>query len=510
MTAPTLSLVVDEPAMTPLASLIACELRPGDWICLEGDLGAGKTTLARAIIRAVLAEPNAEVPSPTFALVQGYDAGRLPLVHADLYRIAAANETTELGLAEAVSRGAVLIEWPERAPSIHPGDRLSIRLSDAEAGRARGIEISGLGSWQARLQRLAAMRALLVHAGWAEARAMPLSGDASTRRYLRLAREGGTALLMDAPRQPDGPPIRDGMPYSRIAHLAEEVRPFVAIARHLRSMGLSAPEILDTDIDAGLLLIEDLGDRVYGAEIAQGADMPTLWRAAVDALLVLHRAPLPGPLPVGDGSFHSVPAFDHAAMRIEAELLLDWYLPTLHGQPTADSTRQSFLADWQPVFDEIARRPRSLALRDYHSPNLIVLDNRAGTARVGIIDFQDALIAHPAYDLVSLLQDARLDVPADIEAELLSCYLDHAAGERGFDRAQFERAYRALGAQRNTKILGIFARLAKRDGKSRYLAHSPRIWRYLARDLAHPDLAGLRAWSDHDIPADVRARAIAA
>jgi aminoglycoside/choline kinase family phosphotransferase len=238
--------------------------------------------------------------------------------------------------------------------------------------------------------------------------------------------------------------------------------------------------------------------------------MRTLWRAAVDALLVLHRAPLPGPLAVGDGSFHAVPAFDHAAMRIEAELLLHWYLPALQGCPTAEATRQSFLAAWQPVFDDIARLPRSLALRDYHSPNLIALEDRAGAARVGIIDFQDALIAHPAYDLVSLLQDARLDVPEDIEAELLAYYLDHGAAEPRFDGAQFERAYRALGAQRNTKILGIFARLARRDGKPRYLEHIPRIWRYLERDLGHPDLAGLRAWYDHHIPADVRAKAIAA
>jgi aminoglycoside/choline kinase family phosphotransferase len=316
--------------------------------------------------------------------------------------------------------------------------------------------------------------------------------------------------LMDAPRQPDGPPIRAGLSYSRIARLAEDVRPFVAIGRHLRSMGLSAPEILDAELDAGLLLIEDLGDRVYGAEIARGADLRVLWRAAVDALLVLHRAPLPGPLPLGDGHFHTVPAFDLAAMRIEAELLLDWYLPALYGQPTTEATRQSFLAAWQRHFDGVAGLPPSLVLRDYHSPNLLVLDDRAGAARVGLIDFQDALIAHPAYDLVSLLQDARLDVPEDIEAELLAYYLDHATAEPGFDPIQFERAYRALGAQRNTKILGIFARLAMRDRKPRYLGHIPRIWRYLERDLSHPDLTELCAWYDAHLPADVRVQAITA
>jgi aminoglycoside/choline kinase family phosphotransferase len=180
----------------------------------------------------------------------------------------------------------------------------------------------------------------------------------------------------------------------------------------------------------------------------------------------------------------------------------------LRGQATPESARQAFLAAWQPVFDDLAALPRSLVLRDYHSPNLLVLEDRTGAARVGIIDFQDALIAHPAYDLVSLLQDARLDVPEVIESELLAYYLDQAAVAPGFDRASFERAYRALGAQRNTKILGIFARLAKRDGKPRYLAHIPRIWRYLERDLAHPALAELRAWYDQHVPADLRLRAI--
>jgi tRNA threonylcarbamoyl adenosine modification protein YjeE len=511
MTAPTLSLVLDEPAMAPLASLIACELRQGDWVCLIGDLGAGKTTLARAIVRDVLGEPDAEVPSPTFSLVQGYETGSVPILHCDLYRLADAGEATELGLWEAASRGAVLIEWAERAPSIHPDDRLEIRLGDADAGRARLIELTGHGHWQTRVERLAAIRALLDRAGWADALARPLSGDASTRRYLRLVRGDETALLMDAARQPDGPPIRDGKPYSRIAHLAEDVRPFVAVARHLRSLGLAVPEITAMDLDAGLLLIEDLGDRIYGAELERGAHMRGLWSAAADALLVLRRAPAPGPLPIGDGSDHIVPAFDLPAMQIEAELLLEWYLPALVGQPAEPALRQSFLAAWQPVFDRLSVAPARLVLRDFHSPNLIALPDRAGAARVGIIDFQDALIAHPAYDLVSLLQDARLDVPVDVETELLAYYEDQAAAaEPDFDRAAFEFAYRAMGAQRNTKILGIFARLARRDGKPRYLAHIPRIWRYLERDLAHPGLANLRAWYDEHLPPAVRTRALTA
>ena len=279
----------------------------------------------------------------------------------------------------------------------------------------------------------------------------------------------------------------------------------------MRDLGLSAPEIFAVDIDAGLLLTEDFGDRVFGAEVAAGADQRALWRAGVDALLALHRAPVERRLPVGDGSYHEVPLFDLAALRIEAELLPDWYVPALTGAALAADARAAFLSVWRPVFDRQIAMPAGLLLRDYHSPNLLILPERAGAQRAGIIDFQDAMIGPRAYDLVSLLQDARLDVAPEIETELLAAYCAEAAAtQSGFDRASFEWAYAALGAQRNTKILGIFARLARRDGKPRYLAHIPRIWRYLERDLAHLGLAPLAAWYDKHLPPAMRSRAIAA
>ena len=312
-------------------------------------------------------------------------------------------------------------------------------------------------------------------------------------------------MLMDAPRQPDGPPIRDGKPYSRIAHLAENVRPFVAIARHLRTLGLSAPEILAQDLDAGLLLIEDLGDAVFGDELARGGDQLAMWRAAVDSLLVLRRHPCPVQLPIAPGATHPVPRYDRAAMQIEVELLADWYVPARTGAPLDGDRSAAYLAAWTEVFDRVLAQPTALVLRDYHSPNLLRLPEREGAARTGIIDFQDGVIGHPAYDLVSLLQDARLDVPVAIEDELLAYYKDHAAqADPAFDAASFDFAYRALGAQRNTKILGIFVRLARRDGKPRYLRHIPRIWRYLERNLRHEGLRSLRAWYDEALPTGLR------
>jgi len=502
-----------------LAGLVAFSLRAGDTIALEGDLGAGKTTFARALIRAALDDETAEVPSPTFSLVQTYDTPRMPIAHADLYRLADAADLHELGLDDVLQRGAVMIEWPERAGDALGDDLLEIEFcEDADPDR-RTILMRGLGSWRARLERIAVLDDLMRGAGWRSAHVSFLQGDASPRRYARIREGERRALLMDAPRQPDGPPIRDGLPYSRIAHLAEDVRAFVGVQKLLAAGGLAAPAILAADIPQGALIIENLGDRVYGREVAAGADMLALWRPATEVLVRLRGVQPSGPIDLADparyepvpraGESHTIPPYDKRALSIETELLPDWYWPLVKGEPASAEATAEFLALWSPLIDRVLAGPQCLTLRDYHSPNLLRLEGRGETAeaRVGIIDFQDAVIGHPAYDLVSLLQDARLDVPEAIETELLAHYCRLAAGaEPAFDEAGHRFAYAVLGAQRNTKILGIFARLWKRDGKPQYLAHVPRIWRYLARDLAHPELGRLRAWYDTHFPADARTR----
>ena len=240
MTATGITVHMEESGIAPWADLVARDLRPGDAVLLIGDLGAGKTTFARAVIRALLADDTTEVPSPTFSLAQTYASARLELTHFDLYRLQNPDEAREIGFEDALTRGAVLVEWPERAPAAMPPNRLEIRISETAGQSARELRFTGIGRWQARLQRLAATRGFLEAAGWSAARIAHLQGDASTRRYARLHLDRRTALLMDAPRQPDGPPLRDGKPYSRIAHLAEDVRPFIAIDRLLRAAGLSS------------------------------------------------------------------------------------------------------------------------------------------------------------------------------------------------------------------------------------------------------------------------------
>jgi hypothetical protein len=258
------------------------------------------------------------------------------------------------------------------------------------------------------------------------------------------------------------------------------------------------------------MLIGDLGDRVFGAEVAMGADPEPMWTAATETLVRLRSidAPRVREWNEREGSLARILDYDRGVYEIETTLLPDWYWPLIKRGPIPDDVRAEFDAAWSPVFDRVMRDPsHALALRDYHSPNLLYMPERDGAShdQVGLIDFQDALLGHPAFDLVSLLQDARLDVTGELEDRLYARYIAAAAArEPRFDKDAFRFAYAALGAQRNTKILGIFARLWKRDGKPNYLRHIPRIWRYLERDLAHPDLATLARWFGAYFPPEIR------
>lgn len=511
---------LDEAQVGRFAQELAFVLEAGDVIALRGDLGAGKTTFSRALIRALTDDPEHEVPSPTFTLVQTYETPRIELAHFDLYRLAAPEEIEELGFEHLASRGAVLIEWPEHAEDYLPSDRLDISLCEPEVGGddLRTLKVCGRGRWAVRASRLEAMHRVIRKAGFTDSdvQLRSMSGDASTRRYGQLHRAAhdgepspSSALIMDWPRHPDGPPVRDGKPYSQIAKLAEDVRPFLAVGNALRGVGLSAPEILAADMDNGFIVLEDLGRLDYGTALTQGADQSALWSDAVDALVALRRAPADQLLPVDDGENYRLPKLDRTILEIECDLLLDWLWPAVHKDRPSSDQREAYRAVWKPLLDRVLAEPAGWLLRDFHSPNLILLSSREGARRAGIIDFQDALQGPAAYDLVSLLQDARLDVDAGLENILLDRYCMQVGNdEPAFDEERFRLIYAVLGAQRNTKILGIFTRLAKRDGKPRYLAHMPRIWGYLERNLAHPDLIALARWYEEAFPAEVRARAI--
>ncbi len=316
----------------------------------------------------------------------------------------------------------------------------------------------------------------LARAGWADARRSGLAGDASFRRYDRLARGAESAVLMDAP-----PPV-------------EDVRPFVQIAGLLAGLGLSAPRILARDDAAGLLLLEDLGDDTYNRVLAAGGDETRLYELALDALVALHRN-----FDIADGA--DIPPYDDEFMLSEAALLCDWYMPAVLGHDTLPGARAEYLALWRDALAVARRVPSTLVLRDYHVDNLVWLKARPGVEACGLLDFQGARIGPLTYDLVSLLEDARRDVPAALTGRLLARYLDAFPA---LDRAAFAAACAIMGAQRSAKILGIFVRLDRRDGKPHYLHHIPRVWRWLEGDLAHPALAGLRHWFDRALPKPTR------
>jgi len=491
----------DEEATRRLAMDIASALEPGDLITLSGDLGAGKTTFARALIRHLLADDTIEVPSPTFTLVQNYELPRFTLVHGDLYRVASAAELAELGFEDLPDQAVVLVEWPDRAAGSLPVDRLDIAftLAPGLAPSVRHVRYTGFGAFAPRAERIAMLRGFLDEAGFAQAQRRRMQGDASTRIFERLALDNRTAVLMNAPRRPDGPPVRDGKPYSAIAHLAEDVVPYVALAAALRRLDLSAPEILHADLDHGLIVMEDLGD-----EHIVGDDPPApiedRYAAAVDFLAALHTRNLPSRLSVTAALDYRLPRYDVGALLIEAELLLDWYLIKA-GAAVSDAAHAEFVALWQAALAPVLEAPATWVLRDYHSPNLLWLPDREGIARIGLVDFQDALIGPAAYDVASLLQDARVDVPEQLEMNLLSRYVrSRLSNDRNFNTGDFTLLYATLAAQRATKILGIFARLQRRDGKPQYLRHMPRLWNYLHRSLAHPALAELKAWYAVNVP----------
>jgi len=373
-------------------------------------------------------------------------------------------------------------------------------------------KVAGLNS-----EREAAKAEFLARAGLAAAAREPLAGDASTRRYERLRPPGGVSLIfMDQPPAVESAPCPpDATPEQRIAAgynasarlAAGRVEAFVASAGYLRAQGLSAPEVLTFDAGQGLAVLEDLGDDLYARLIDAGQDEAPLYASAIDALIALHRQPPPARLTAG-GQDWPLLVYDALALKSGSDLFLDWWPKFAPLEPFGPEAVAEWEALWAPVRARgeagAAGATGVFAHRDYHAENLIWLaDRRPDVARVGMLDFQDALRAHPAWDLLSLLQDARRDVSPELEQAMLERYL---RARPDLDRDAFLQDYRALAALNAARILGpVFARQVVVFGRARYRAFMPRTWRYLERNLETPGLEGLRSWFDRNVPADARA-----
>ena len=306
----------------------------------------------------------------------------------------------------------------------------------------------------------------LSEAGWGDAKVLPLAGDASFRRYFRISDDQGRkAMLMHAP-----PPH-------------EDPKPFIDMTGYLLENGFRAPSLYAAEPQQGFVLLEDFGDRRMREHVdAISHEEATIYRQAVETLVALGRAPVADVLP-----------YDEAAYLRETALLTEWYLPAMG----IDQDAGEYEALWKEALAPLYDSPAATVLRDYHAENIMLLDDGGQ----GLIDYQDALVGHPAYDLVSILQDARRDVAPSLEAAMLDHY--RALAKPDYD---FDLHYALLGAQRNAKIIGIFTRLWKRDGKARYLDFLPRMWGLLERDLAHPGLVPIRHWFDKNIAPELRTR----
>lgn len=318
------------------------------------------------------------------------------------------------------------------------------------------------------------IKQFLINAGWGGAEIKPLAGDASFRRYDRVQMNDQVAVLMDAPPE------------------FEDTRPFVAVAEYLLSKGLGAPRMFAKDFVHGFLLLEDLGDDLFKTVLDREPNKEkTLYKKAVDELVKVNAALPPGELPYGGGA-HRLQVYDMDMLMGEALLIADWYFPANTGARLTFAKREEFIRICRDIFSAVDGVTDCLSLRDYHAENLLECEN----GDVGMIDFQDAVIGHSAYDLVSLLQDARRDVNPIIEEEMIQYFCEKI----GRDVEKFKEHYAILGAQRNMKIIGIFARLYLRDGKDHYLTLIPRVWGLLERCLEHSALSELKIWLDKELP----------
>jgi tRNA threonylcarbamoyl adenosine modification protein YjeE len=478
----------DEAATAALAEDVALALACGDVVALSGDLGSGKTTFARALLRALAGDSTLEVPSPTFTLVQAYEVPGFRVSHFDLYRLESQSEIDEIGLVSAIEESAVLVEWPEKVAERLPEDTVWVGFETL--GNGRNVTISGSGPLAVRLRRSRSIRAFLNGAGWARAARQRIAGDASTRRFERVRSGSSSAVVMDWPA---GSQLASGD--RRARYRARDVSAFVAVGSALRAVGVSAPEIYAAEIGTGLLLMEDFGDESF---LVAGAPDFDRYAAVVDMLAHIHTKPNPVSLPF-DGGMHQLPKFGQRALLAETGNFLDWYAPIVLKRPLKDGAKHEFQQIWSEFADKLSAGERRWMLFDLQSANLFWLASRQGTSRVGVIDFQDMFIGPSAYDVASICLDARVTIPAEMEQALSDRYiLARRRSDSAFDEVAFRSDYAICAASRIVKNLGAFARLIY-AGKPKYINHITRSREYLARVLAAPVLSPLAVWYESNL-----------
>ena len=482
--------VVDEAGTFRLADDIAAVARPGDVIALYGDLGMGKSAFARAVVRRLSGDPDLEVPSPTFTLLQSYETARFPVHHFDLYRLADPDELIEIGFSEAVEGGLSLIEWPDRAGDELPAERLDIVISDGDGFNGRRFSLEARGSgWAERLDETFAVRDLLGQAGLADATRAHVQGDASTRRFERATGAAGSAIVMHWPTFGTLPVHADDLSYEALVHATDRLDAFLAIGDTLRRQGFRTPRLIATDEPRRLLLIEDLGAEGIAPDGIANAER---YLVAARRLADMAAITWPEVATSDDGRAFPLSAYDRRALLTEVELFASWYVPDVIDRPLTETEATEWLALWDGLLARFDDDRSAWVLKDYHSPN--ILWQEEGDP-IGLVDYQDALLGPAAYDLASLVTDARIDIADDLAEAMLDAYCARRREVAGpFDEAEFRDAVVLVGAQRNAKILGRFVRYAKLTGRRHHLRFLPRIRRNFEKALDDKVLAGVKLW----------------
>ncbi|WP_237152673.1 tRNA (adenosine(37)-N6)-threonylcarbamoyltransferase complex ATPase subunit type 1 TsaE [Oryzibacter oryziterrae] len=490
--------VADEAGTRRLAADLAAVCAVGDVIALNGDLGMGKSAFARALIRALAGDPELEVPSPTFTLVQTYETARLPVAHFDLYRLSDPGELLEIGFDDALNTALSLIEWPERAEDELPANRLDITIADGDGPEGRVFHLTApQESWGGRIAETLAVRALLTEAGLGEVTRSHVHGDASARSYERVSDGSRSAIVMKWPAWRAFMKRADGDRYEDIVHVTDSLEAFAAIGDTLRRRGFRTPVILGEDRERRLMLLEDLGS---DAIVTDGVPDAARYVASAERLADLAAEPWPPIVQSDRGGRWTMPVYDLRALTTEVDLFADVYVPSLSRAPLAAEARAEWAQIWRELLHPFDDDQSHLVLRDYHSPNILWQDGAADP--IGLIDFQDALLGSPAYDLASLLTDARVDLPGDLVAAMSAAYCARARHrDPSFDSEAFLARVTVLGAQRNAKILGRFVQYAERTGRTAHLRFVPRVRRNLENALVHPVLGRLKLWYERlDLP----------